>query len=85
MQATFAGRKPNFDHVGISYMLQGKAGADQNDISVKTPRKGKDWYYVGPHVMLVLPDKDKPALNYVNRDISTSEPYVTALTSSSPL
>jgi hypothetical protein len=35
--------------------------------------------------MLVLPDKDKPALKYVNRNISTSEPYATGLKSSSPL
>jgi hypothetical protein len=35
--------------------------------------------------MVVLPDKDKASLKYVNRDISTSEPYVTALSSSSPL
>jgi hypothetical protein len=85
MQATLAGRKPNIDRVGISYMLQREAGADQNNLSVKTPPKGKDWYYVGPHVMIVLPDKDKSSLEYVNRNISTSEPYVTALTSSSPL
>ena len=37
MQATLAGRKPNIDRVGISYMLQGEAGAGQNNLSVKTP------------------------------------------------
>jgi hypothetical protein len=85
MQATFAGRKPNIDRVGMAYMFQGEVGADQNDLSMRTPPEGKNWYYVGPHVMIVLPDKDKSALKYVNRDISTSEPYVTALKSSSPL
>jgi len=35
--------------------------------------------------MLVLPDKDKPALKYVNHDISTSQPYVAAWLSSSPV
>jgi hypothetical protein len=85
VEATFAGHKPNIDRVGMAYMLQGEAGADQNNISLKTPPKGKDWYYVGPHVMLVLPDKDKPALKYLNHDISTSQPYVTALSSSSLL
>jgi hypothetical protein len=35
--------------------------------------------------MIVLPNKDKSALKYVNRDISTSEPYVIELSSSSPL
>ena len=85
IEATLAGRRPNIDRVGVSYMLQGEAGAGQNDLSVKTPPKGTDWYFVGPHVMLVLPDNDKLALKYLNRDISTSEPYVTALKSSSPL
>ena len=59
IEVTLAGRRPNIGRVGASYMLQGEAGADQNDLSVKTPPKGKDWYYVGPHVMLVLPDNDK--------------------------
>ena len=85
MMATIAGRKPNIDRVGISYMLLGEAGADQNDISAKTPPKGKDWYYVGPHVMIVLPDADKDALRDINHDISNNQPYVTALQSSSPL
>ncbi len=84
MMATFAGKKPNIDRVGLSYMLLGEAGADQNDISAKKPPKGKDWYYVGPHVMIVLPDADKPALQDINQDIS-KKPYVTALRSSSPL
>jgi len=85
IEATLAGGRPNIGRVGVSYMLQGEAGAGQNDLSVKTSPKGTDWYYVGPHVMLVLPDNDKLALKYLNRDISTSEPYVTALKSSSPL
>jgi hypothetical protein len=85
MVATFAGKKPNIDRVGLSYMLLGEAGADQNDISAKKPPKGKDWYYVGPHVMIVLPDADRPALRDINHDISKNEPYVTALRSSSPL
>src|ERR1700730_10836203 len=59
IEATLAGKRPNIDRVGVSYMPQGEASADQNDLSVKTPPKGKDWYHVGPHVMLVLPDNDK--------------------------
>jgi len=85
MMATFAGKKPNIDRVGVAYMLLGEAGADQSDISAKKPPEGKDWYYVGPHVMIVLPDADKPALQDINQDISKNEPYVTALRSSSPL
>jgi hypothetical protein len=85
MIATLAGKKPNIDRVGLSYMLVGEAGADQNDISAKKPPKGKDWYHVGPMVMIVLPDADKPALQDINHDITKNEPYVTALRSSSPL
>jgi hypothetical protein len=85
MMATFAGKKPNIDRVGLAYMLLGEAGADQHDISAKAPPKGKDWYYVGPHVMIVLPDADRGALRDINQDISKNEPYVTALHSSSPL
>jgi hypothetical protein len=85
MMATMAGRKPNIDRVGLSYMLLGEAGANQNDISAKKPPPGKDWYYVGPHVMIVLPDADKDALRDVNQDISNNTAYVTALKSSSPL
>ena len=66
-------------------MLLGEARADPNDVSAKTPPEGKDWYYVGPHVMIVLPKADKAALLDINHDLSKSEPYVTALDSSSPL
>ena len=59
IEATRAGGQPNIDRVGVSYTLQGEAGADQNDLSVKTPPKRRDWYYVGPRVMLVLSDNDK--------------------------
>jgi len=37
IEATRAGGQPNIDRVGVSYTLQGEAGADQNDLSVKTP------------------------------------------------
>jgi hypothetical protein len=71
MMAIRAGEKPNIDRVGISYMLQGEAGTDVQDINAKTPPEGKDWYYVGPHVMLVLPDSDKDALKDVGQDTSS--------------
>jgi hypothetical protein len=85
MMAIFAGRNPNIDRVGLSYMLQGEAGADQNNIAAKAPPPGKDWYHVGPHVMVVLPDSCKAALQDVNHDIANNQAYVTALKSSSPL
>jgi hypothetical protein len=53
MMAIMAGRKPNIDRIGISYMLQGEGGADVR--------------YAGPHVMFALPDSDKDALKDVGR------------------
>jgi hypothetical protein len=85
MMATMAGRPPNIDKVGIAYMLQGEAGADLNDLSARTPPAGKDWYYVGPHVMIVLPDRCKDALRDQSHDPSTGEPYVAVPASASPL
>jgi hypothetical protein len=85
MRAIHSGRDPNIDRVGLSYMLLGEARADPNDMTATKPPPGKDWSYVGPHVMVVLPDSCQNALQDVNHDISNNEPYVTALHSSSPL
>jgi hypothetical protein len=85
MMAIRAGEKPNIDRVGISYMLQGEAGADVQDLNAKTPPEGKDWYYVGPHVMLVLPDSDRDALKDVGQDTLSGAPYVRGPSSPSPL
>jgi len=85
MMTIMAGKKPTIDRVGISYMLQGEAGSDIQDVTAKTPPPGKDWYYAGPHVMLVLPDGDKDALKDVGQDTSTGLPYVRAPNSVSPL
>ena len=85
MVAMLAGKKPNIDRVGISYMLQGESGSDVQDLTAKTPPAGKDWYYAGPHVMVVLPDGDKDALKDVGQDTSTGMPYVRAPNSISPL
>jgi hypothetical protein len=85
MIAMRAGKKTNIDRIGISYMLQGEAGSDVQDINAKTPPPGKDWYYVGPHVMLVLPDGDKNALKDIGQDTSSGFPYVRGPDSLSPL
>jgi hypothetical protein len=74
MMAIMAGKRPNIDRIGISYMLQGEAGADVQDINAKTPPPGKDWHYARPHVMLVLPDSDKDALKDVGQDTSSGAP-----------
>jgi hypothetical protein len=85
MMAIMGGTKPNIDRVGISYMLQGEAGSDIQDVTAKEPPPGKNWYFAGPHVMLVLPDSDKDALKGIGQDTSTGTPYVRAPNSISPL
>ena len=37
--------------------------------------------YVGPHVMIVLPDSAKDALRGINQDLSNNEPYASLLSS----
>jgi hypothetical protein len=85
MMAMMIGKKPNIGRIGISYMLQGEAGADVQDINAKAPPDGKNWYYVGPHIMLVLPDSDKDALKDVGQDTSSGMPYVRGPSAPSPL
>lgn len=83
--AAMAGQKASVDRVGFAYMLLGEARADANDLLAKTPPPGKDWIYVGPHIMVVLPSADRASLLGVNRDILNGEAYVTAVDSPSPL
>jgi len=81
LAATMAGKKPNIDHVGLSYMLLGEARQGQGATPAKDPRQVKEWFYVGPHVMVVLPDSAKDALRGINRDLSNNEPYTSVLSS----
>ena|GEM_PF-632606 len=88
LTATVAGVKPNIDRVGLSYMLLGEARQGQNTPPAKDPAQVKEWYYVGPHVMIVLPDSAKEAFRGINTDLSKNEQYVTLLnpsTHSTPL
>jgi hypothetical protein len=73
------GRKPNINRVGLSYMLLGEAREGQNVLPAKDPSTVKDWYYVGPHVMVVLPDQDMEALKGMNEDLSKDGQYITFL------
>jgi len=41
----------------------------------------KKWFYVGPHVMVVLPDSAKDALRGINQDLSNNLPYTSLLSS----
>jgi len=79
LTATMAGVKPTIDRVGLSYMLLGEARQGQNTPPATDSAKVKEWFYIGPHVMIVLPDPAKEALRGINTDLSKNEPYVTLL------
>jgi hypothetical protein len=79
IMASLAGKKPHIDRIGLSYMLLGEVGADIGDLSAPRPAPGKDWYFAGPHVMLVLPDDDAAALRDINEQPATNGPYVRRL------
>ena len=81
LMATLSGKKPDIDRVGLSYMLMGEARQAQGAAPAKDPSEVKEWFYVGPHVMVVLPDSAKDALRGVNQDLSNNEPYISLLSS----
>jgi ferredoxin len=56
LDATLAGKKPDIDRVELSYLLMGQARQGQGATPAKDPSQVKEWFYVGPHVMMVLPD-----------------------------
>jgi hypothetical protein len=84
--ATLAGKKPDIDRVGLSYMLMGDVRQGQDatsaDSPAKDPRQVREWFYIGPHIMVVLPDSAKDALRGINQDLSNNKPYTTLLNSS---
>ena len=82
LMATLAGTKPDIDRVGLSYMLMGEARQAQGATPARDPRQVKEWFYVGPHVMVVLPDSAKGALRGITKDLSTNQPYISFLSSS---
>jgi hypothetical protein len=79
LMATLAGKKPDIDRVGLAYMLLGEPRQGQGIHPAKDPRQVKEWFYVGPHVMVVLPDSAKDALRGINQDMSNNWPYTTLL------
>jgi hypothetical protein len=85
LKAVMAGEKPNIDRVGVSYMLLGEARQGQNVPGAKDPSKVKEWFYIGPHIMIVLPDSDMAALRGINRDLSQDGAYVTSINNSPSL
>ena len=75
--ATLAGKKPDIDRVGLSYMLMGDVQGTTRAID---PSQVKEWFYIGPHIMVVLPDSED-ALRGINQDLSNNQPYTTLLSS----
>ena len=41
----------------------------------------RDRFYIGPHIMVVLPDSAKDALRGINQDLSNNQPYISLLSS----
>jgi hypothetical protein len=82
LMATRSGKKPDIDRVGLSYMLMGEARQGQGAPSAKDPSQVKEWFYVGPHIMVVLPDSAKDALRGINQDLSNNLPYTSLLSCS---
>jgi hypothetical protein len=83
MMATMAGEKPNIDRVGLSYMLMGEARQGQNVPPSRDPAIVKEWFYIGPHIMIVLPDSAEAGLRDINQNLSNNLPYTTMLSASS--
>ena len=81
LSATLTGKKPDIDRVGLSYMLMGEARQAQGATPAKDPSQVKEWFYVGPHIMVVLPDSAKDALRGLNQDLSNNQPYISLLSS----
>ena len=70
MQDSIAGRTPNIDRIGLSYMYLGAWKSGKGDSS------GHE-FHVGPHVMIIGPHQDD--FQGFNRDATNGMPYVTHL------
>jgi hypothetical protein len=81
LAAALAGKKPGIDRVGLSYMLIGDArqgqGIEKLGTRAKDPSEVKEWFYIGPMIMVVLPDAAKEAFRGINQDLSNNQPYIT--------
>ena len=59
---------------GLSYMLLGEARQGQGAAPAKDPSQVKEWFYVGPHIMVAPPVFSQGALQGINQDISITSP-----------
>jgi hypothetical protein len=73
------GRTPTVKRVGLSYMLLGEARQGQGANPTKDPREVKEWFYIGPHIMVALPAGSVTALDGINQDLKNGLPYTTLL------
>jgi len=78
MKDSMAGRTPNVQSVGISYMYGGKWVPNKSH----TMGNGKE-FHVGPHIMII--GLDQKTIQTLNQDGSNGEPYVNSLPGHSEL
>jgi hypothetical protein len=72
MKDGLAGRMPQINAIGISYMYKGAFVRKPGETDQSKPE-----FHVGPHIMIVSPNQDE--LQAYNRDGTTGMPYVTHL------
>jgi hypothetical protein len=60
---------------------RGEARQGQDATPAKNPSQLKEWFYIGPMVMVVLPDSAKDALRGINQDLSNHQPNTSLLSS----
>jgi len=75
LMATLAGKKPDIDRVGLSYMLMGESRPGLGATPSNPPKDPSQVKEVGPHIMVVLPDSAKDALRGINQDLSNNQPF----------
>ena len=74
---SIAGRTPNVQSVGVSYMYGGFWVPDKSH-----PMGSGNEFHVGPHIMIIGPDQK--TLRTLNQDGSNGEPYVNHLAGHHP-
>lgn len=72
LKDSIAGRTPNVQRIGISYMYSGKWVPNKSHA-----RGSGNEFHVGPHVMII--GLDRKLLEAFNQDGSNGEPYVNRL------
>ena len=74
MQAVGAKADFHTDRVGISYMLEGDANANNADPFDTKPDPGEVWVQEGPHLMILVPDPKM--LEGISSDPYNGGPYI---------